>query len=77
MASGNKESKFYCFVSKPGDALLCVVCQEVAEEPWQHGGCGRLLCKKCLEKLGKDKPCPNCKGKKPQYFEDNKSVFLH
>ena len=25
----------------------------------QHEECGRLLCKECLEKYGRDKPCPN------------------
>ena len=54
-------------------ALVCVICLEIAEDPWQHGKCGRLLCKECLEKLGRNKPCPNCRMEQPQYFEDNKS----
>ena len=62
------------FVSEPEDDLVCLICLEVAEEPWQHGKCGRLLCKKCLEKLGNDKPCPNCREIRPQYFEDNRSM---
>ncbi len=63
----------YCFFAEPDDALKCPICLEVAVLPWQHGTCGRLFCKECLEKYGKDKPCPNCRAKKPSYFEDTKS----
>ena len=72
MASNVCDSK-YKFVSEPEDDLLCVICLEVAEEPWQHADCGRLFCKKCLDKLGKDKPCPNCRKEQPQYFNDSRS----
>ena len=63
----------YNFVSEADDALKCLICLEVAEEPWQHGKCGRLFCKECLDKHGKVQPCPNCRVKQPQYFPDNKS----
>ena len=66
----------YQFVSEPDDALKCLICLEVAEEPWQHGKCGRLFCKKCLDKHGKNKPCPNCRREGPQYLEDGKSIFM-
>ena len=49
-----------------------MICLEVAEDPWQHGQCGRLLCKECLDRLGEDKPCPNCREENPQFFEDNR-----
>ena len=62
----------YKFVSEPEDELICLICLEVAEEPWQHVDCGRLLCKKCLDKLGKDKPCPYCRKQQPQFFPDNR-----
>ena len=65
----------YKLVSEPEDELICLICLEVAEEPWQHGECGRLFCKTCLDKLGKDKPCPNCKKEQPQYFSDTRSEF--
>lgn len=65
--------KVASFISEPDDALHCVVCLGVAEDPWQHGECGKLLCKKCMEKLGRDKPCPSCRMRRPQYFMDNKS----
>ena len=74
MASNVTDSK-YKFVSEPEDDLLCLICLEVAEEPWQHADCGRLLCKKCLDKLGKNKPCPNCRKEQPQYFNDSRSKF--
>jgi formylmethanofuran dehydrogenase subunit E len=63
----------YNFVSEPDSALLCAICLEVAEDPKQHEECGKLLCKECLEKYGRNKPCPNCRGKQPQYFQDNRS----
>ena len=63
----------YKFVTEPEDDLICVICLEVAEEPWQHGECGRLICKACLEKLGEDKPCPNCRKERAQFFQDNRS----
>ncbi len=66
----------YNFISEPPDALKCLVCLEVAEEPWQHAKCGRLFCRKCVEDYGRSKPCPFCRVKKPQYFEDNKSEYI-
>ena len=48
-----------------------MICLEIAEEPWQLVDCGRLLCKKCLDKL-KRRPCPNCRKEKPQFFPDNR-----
>ena len=34
----------YQYVAEPGSGLQCVICLEVAEDPWQHGQCGRLFC---------------------------------
>ena len=65
--------KKYNFLSEPDDALWCLICLEVAEEPQQHGKCGKLFCEECIEKYGKHKPCPYCKKEQPQYFEDNRS----
>ena len=70
----------YKFVSEPDGDLVCLICLEVAEEPWQHGKCGRLFCKKCLDANGRHRPCPNCREIQPQYFEDNRSkcnIGLH
>ena len=62
----------FSFVSEPDDSLKCLICLEVAEEPWEHDMCGRLFCKECLDRHGKDKPCPNCRAEQPQYFEDKR-----
>jgi hypothetical protein len=64
------------YVAEPGTGLYCVICLDVAEDPRQHEKCGRLLCKECLEKYGRGKPCPNCRREHPQYFEDNKSEHI-
>ena len=63
----------YNYTVEPSSALQCLICLDIAEDPWQHNKCGRLLCKECLEKYGRDKPCPNCRKEQPQYFDDNKS----
>ncbi len=68
--SGN--SYKYKFLSEPDDALKCLICLEVAEEPWQHVDCGRLFCKDCLDMYGKGNPCPNCRMERSQYFPDNR-----
>ena len=74
MASNTSTVSYkYQFLSQPDDALKCLICLEVAEEPWQHGKCGRLFCEKCLNKLGRKKPCPHCRQKQPQYLEDGRS----
>lgn len=70
MASSSNK---YRFLSDPDDELKCPICLEVSEEPWQHGRCGRLFCKQCLEKYGRGKPCPHCMERRPDYFEDTKS----
>ena len=62
----------FSYASEPDDSLKCLICMEVAEEPWQHDKCGRLFCDKCLDRHGKFKPCPNCRADQPQYFVDNR-----
>jgi hypothetical protein len=53
------------FVAEVDDALKCLICLEVANDPLQHEGCGKLFCKECLEK-------PNCRGE-GNYYTDIKS----
>ena len=65
----------YNFLFQPEEELICVICVEVAEEPWQHADCGRLLCSNCLRTLG-DNPCPYCEKQKPLFFPDNQGKFL-
>jgi hypothetical protein len=62
----------YEFLIKPSEDLLCLKCRKVAVNPWQHGKCGRLFCKVCLDRDGgEDMPCPECNT--TGYFEDNRS----
>ena len=65
----------YKFVTEPDDELKCLICLGVARDPLQHEECGKLFCKECLEKVGRDKPCPNCRDTKSNYYVDKKSKF--
>ena len=65
----------YKYTSEPPDDLKCLICLEVATEPWQHSKCGRLFCEECLDKHGWVKSCPHCRMEKPLYFEDSRSKF--
>ena len=69
----------YEFLTIPTPDLFCMVCAKMAAEPWQHGSCGRLLCKKCLMAHGSDSPCPSCKKQEaiPSYFQDKRSERKH
>lgn len=62
-----------CFVTEPDESLKCLICLEVAKDPWQHDKCGRLFCRRCLDKHGRSKPCPTCRMKRALYFEDSRS----
>ena len=75
MASRSTKDYEYKFTSEPDDALKCLICLSVAKDPWQHGKCGRLFCRECIDKYGEDNPCPNCRVEKPQYFEDARSKY--
>lgn len=63
------------FIAEPDDDLKCLICLEVARDPLQHEECGKLFCKECLEKYGKDKPCPNCRAEHSHYYVDKRSKF--
>jgi len=63
----------YKFVTEPSDGLKCLICLEVAKDPVQHETCGRLYCEECIERYGKDQPCPNCRTTGTHYFVDHKS----
>ena len=65
----------YKFITEPDDDLKCLICKLVAKNLWQHGGCGGLFCKECLDKYGERKPCPCCRMEFPQYFEDTRSKY--
>ena len=61
----------YTFLEEP-DALKCLICLDVANDPQQHDKCGKLFCRKCLEGLKLSKNCPNCR-QGSNYFDDAKS----
>ena len=75
MASNSTKDYDYKFITEPDDDLKCLICLSVAKDPWQHGKCGILLCKECIDKNGKRKPCPNCRMEQPLYFEDTRSKY--
>ncbi len=52
----------YKFIEEPADSLKCLICLLVVREPQQHGGCGKLFCKVCINKhkiFRND--CPTCR----------------
>ena len=61
------------FVSEILEDLKCSICLDVAEDPVQHEECGKLFCKECIEKYGRDKPCPNCKVVGAKFYGDRRS----
>jgi len=78
MAAREEDSGYECdFVTPPDDSLYCRICLSVARDPRQHGLCGQLYCKSCLEKHAqREKKCPCCKKEKAKYFEDNRSKYF-
>jgi len=61
------------YVNSPPDDLICLICTFVARDPRQVDCCGKIYCQDCLEKLGKRKPCPNCRDTEWESFKDKKS----
>ncbi len=73
MATNSTADYEYKFITEPEDVLKCLICHEVVKDPKQHEECGKLFCKKCIEKYGVGKTCPYCRMKQPLYFKDNRS----
>ncbi len=74
----------YKFIEEPSDSLKCLICLLVVREPQQHGGCGKLFCKSCITKYGRN-DCPHCRqpirtSRRCQYresiFNDFKSKWI-
>ncbi len=57
------------------DSLLCVICHELVKEAHQHGSCGKIFCKVCIQGLV-NKSCPNCRGDDAEYFADKLSELI-
>lgn len=55
------------FLDEPPDALKCMICLEVASNPLQHEGCGRLYCEMCVKRYHeynrKTLPCLQANGR--------------
>ena len=62
----------YQFITEPDESLKCSICLEVAVDPKQEEGCGKLFCRECIRKNG-SQPCPNCRTGHPNYYNDKKS----
>ena len=56
------------------DECSCPVCKLVQKEPHQITCCGKIFCKRCLNRLAQNNnACPNCRSnfiKKKKYFPD-------
>ncbi len=58
------------FTQTPPDELVCLICQSVANDPYQLTCCGKLYCKSCLDKQKKvANTCPTCR-QAIQSFQD-------
>ena len=70
----------YKFIEEPADYLKCLICLLVVREPQQHGGCGKLFCKVCIDKH--TNTCPHCRQPLnnsngfPTIFNDFRSKWL-
>ncbi len=52
----------YKFIEEPADYLKCLICLLVVRKPQQHGGCGKLFCKVCIDKHKTiSNACPHCR----------------
>ncbi len=63
------------WLEEPPDDLKCLICLEVAKDPYQHGGslCGKVFCNGCITEYQKHKTtCPNCR-KDLSLFQDARS----
>jgi hypothetical protein len=63
-------SLLYLYTTEPDDDLQCSICLDVAKDPVQHEECGKLFCKECIDRRGKDNPCPNCNTRKSKFYQD-------
>ena len=63
------------FVEKPPKVVQsdCPVCLQTIREPYQADCCGYAFCRVCIERVkAAKKPCPCCKAKKFDKFEDKR-----
>lgn len=65
----------YKFVGELDDELKCLICLDVAKDPLQHETCGKLFCEECIEKHGKEKPCPYCRQGQSHFYLDKRGKW--
>ena len=67
---------FTCnFVNDPPGAIQseCPVCLKIIRDPFQATCCGLVCCQVCIEQIKhKNDPCPSCKQKEFDTFEDKR-----
>ena len=63
------------FIKEPDHVLKCCICLELARDPKQEEGCGKLFCSDCIEEW--DEACPHCRAEDPRYFNDRRIFFLN
>ena len=73
------DSSKYKFIDGLPEDLKCVICDQAANVPQQHGSCGRIFCKDCLENYRKERPysrCLFCLQNNPVFFLDRRGKVL-
>ena len=61
------------FLNPPPDDVICLLCQDIVEEPYQLICCGQHICRKCVDKLKQQIPtphCPMCRHNESTMFSD-------
>ena len=72
----------YKWVNTPPNELNCVICRDVAMDPYQHGseeGCGKIFCETCIMKHhNTSKKCPHCRNPLcTNTFKDKNCKHMH
>ena len=60
------------FLVDPDVSLKCCICLEVARDPKQEEGCGKLFCTCCIKEWNEES-CPTCRTDNAKYFSDKRS----
>ena len=67
----------YQFVEEPPRGLRCVICQDIARQPQQHGECGKLFCMSCLNQHTQSSAkCPNCSLQLVTFYDGRSTLTL-
>ena len=81
MAKGASDYKYH-FINSPPDDVVCPLCLDIVEEPYQFTCCGQHICKKCKDKFKQQatttrtntsrqtRKCPMCRQSKYSMLPD-------